>query len=806
MQKSIAIGLLLIFSSIAVFSQKQNAGIIKGIIVEKSTRKPLEFANISLKNVKDSSFFRGTVTDQDGKFQIENLPYGEYKLCYSFIGFNNTVCASIISLNEKQSIKDLGKLSISESTNTLNQVEVVGQKSTFVNSIDRKTFNIGQDLLSKSSSISDLMQSIPSMQVDVDGNVSLRGSDNVTILIDGKPSSMMKLNSAAALQQIPAGNVEKIEIITNPSAKYKPDGTAGIINIVLKKNKGLGLNGNITANVGNDSRYNINGLVNYNTGKINIFGSYGFKKDYRNRKNEITTRTYDNFGLKNYSENNAKSNTDVYYNLVNLGIDYKINENNKVGISGNGNFRFQRQENYSNYLLEDSLQTVTSNYDRNRYLPESESDLDFSGYYQHTFDKEGQELNINFSSSLTTEKEDNYYTNIYQVPAGVVSYDNMFYHHTNDENQLSIEYTKPFSKDKKLECGYQLDNFNNNLNLLRDTLNMATDNWEEDPLRTNRFIRTEYTHVIYATFEQEFKKFSYLIGLRGEQTYTKANLQSKDSVILSQYTRIYPTLHLSYKLTDKHTLQLNYSHRIRRPEDEELNPFPEYQDMQNIRVGNPTLKPEDIHSVELDYQFKKAETNFLSTLYYRYNYNSITKIVTNTGNNVFVTSLENISKNESSGLELVFTTSIRKWANISISENTFYNTIDASELGFSNSKSNISLSANGSVSFNLTKSTTWQISGNYSGEKLTPQGKSLPIFVLNSGIKQELLKRKLTITLSASNIFNSTNNILLIDTPELYRKESRKRLDQALYIGLSYSFGNSSKKQKENGIKYDNQF
>jgi len=804
MRNVLVVSLLILININGLFAQKKGIGSIKGFIIEKTSGNPLEFANVVIKNKTDSAYIQGAVTDKDGMFVFEGLPNGEYKIIYSFIGFDETKTPAIV-IDSKQSRIELGKLYISETPTAVNEVEVVGQKSTFVNSIDRKTFNVGQDVMSKSGSVSDLMQNIPSVQVDVDGNVSLRGSENVTILVNGKSSSMMNLNRAAALQQMPANSIEKIEIITNPSAKYKPDGTSGIINIVLKKNKGLGLNGNITANVGNDNRHNFNVLANYNPGRLNIFGSFGIRQDDRIRISDVSTRTYDTSQLINSSKTYTIGHARPIYNLANAGIDYKLNDHNKVGISANYNYRFQRQNDISTYALLDNQENSITDYDRVRYLPELESDLEITSTYQHLFDKEGHELNVNFIFTRSLENEDNYYTNTYRTPFPIVRYDNMFYHHVNKGSELSIEYTKPVSDNSKFESGYLLEYFNNDLNLYRDTLDLVSNVWNKDFGRSNRFIRSEYTHVLYATFEKEIGKFGFLAGVRGEQTNTQANLVTLDSIIPKQYTRLYPTLHLSYKLTGKQELQLNYSHRIRRPEDEELNPFPEYQDLQNIRVGNPNLKPEDIHSLELGYQLKENSTTFISTLYYRYNYNGITSITRSIGNGVLQNTLENLSQNQSSGLELILSASLGKFANLNLSTNTFYNTIDASTLGFSKNKSMISWSAKGNIGFNLTKSTVWQVTSNYSSESLTPQGRRLPSFVINTGLKQELFKNKAALILTVSDIFNTLRSNYILDTPEIYRNEIRKRSARMIYFGFMYSFGNSAKKQKDNTIKYDNQ-
>lgn len=791
------------FLSAGLWAQNTGQGIITGTIIEKTTDKPLEFANVMLKGITDTTLVMGAITNKNGEFRFEKLSLGEYKLNYSFIGFDKIEVA-VPALTAASSKINLGRMFISETGQTLGEVEVTARKSTFVNSIDRKTFNVGSDLMSKSGSVSELMQNIPSIQVDMDGNVSLRGSENVTILVDGKPSVMMDLNRAAVLQQMPASSIDKIEIITNPSAKYKPDGTSGIINIVLKKNRSLGFNGNINANAGNENRYNMNVLANYNPGKFNLFGSYGFRQDDRIRFIEMNVNTFSSSQLLNHSRTYSVGTARPVSNIANAGIDYKLNSNNKISVSGDYNYRFQRQKDVSTYTMQDNTSYTVLDYDRARILPEGESDLELTSSFQHTFNREGHELNVNFISSVSHENEDNYYTNTYRIPASAVFYDNMFYRHLNKESELAVEYSLPIAEDRKFETGYLLTFINNDLDLLRDTLDTQTEVWNKDQERSNHFIRSEYTHVAYATYEQEVGKFGFLAGLRAEQTYTTANLVSRDSLIKSSYTRFYPTLHLSYKLTNTQELQLNYSHRIRRPEDEELNPFPEYQDMRNVRAGNPNLKPEDIHSLELGYQIKKNATTFLSTLYYRYSYNGITSIITNLGNNVLLSTLQNLSKNRSSGVELLLSTSIQKIITINLGTNTFFNAIDASDLGYSSKKSTVAWSTNANISFTLSKSSVLQVTSNYQAKRLTPQGYQQPTFVLNAGFKQEFLKKRATFMLTISDVFNTMRNVTIIDTPVLYEKMIRKRSPRIIYAGFSYAFG-KSQKAKENGLKYDNQ-
>ena len=796
--------LTFIFGYFTLHAEMLEPASIKGVIIEKSSGQPLEFATVVVKNKKDS-VINQSVTDKNGFFVFKGVEAGEYKLSYSFIGYDKTDSLRIVIKSAQQRV-DLGKLYISEATKTLGQVEVVGQRSTFVNSIDRKTFNVGQDLMSKSGSVSDLMQNIPSVQVDIDGNVSLRGSENVTILIDGKPSAMLKVNRAAVLQQMSANNIEKIEIITNPSAKYKPDGTSGIINIVLKKDRNLGFNGNVTANVGNLNRWNFNTMLNYNPGKLNLYGSLGMRQDNRSRINDIRTKTYDLIG--NYIDSSrtyANGTSRPISYIGNLGFDYKLNDKNKIGASVSYNYRVFNLSDTTNYKVFNQLNVPTLDYDRARYRPEWESDLEFKAFYNHKFNKEGHEINFDLTSSITNENEDSHFTDTYKIPTRSYAKDHTLYTHQCYDTEFSAEYTLPLGEERKFEAGYIYQNISNDLNLIRDTMQTITpvEIFVNDIQRSNEFIRREDTHVLYATYEQEIGDFGYLLGLRAEQTYTRANLVTLDSVLNNNYFRLYPTIHAAYKLNKLSEFQLNYSHRIRRPEDEELNPFTEYQDMRNIRAGNPTLLPEDTHSFEFGYQYKKDATTFLSTLYYRNSYNLITTIIEDLGNNVFKSTLQNLSQSQSAGLELILSSSIDKLLSFNIATNAYYNTIDASSLGYTSNKSNIAWTANANLNLNLTKSTVLQFTTNYSAETLTPQGKRLPSFVLNSGLKQDLFKKKGAIVLTVSDIFNSMRYQFEIDTPTMKRTELRRRSSQTIYLGFVYSFGSADKKQKDN-LKFDN--
>jgi len=800
--KVLVIGLLLLFNSIGLFAQNPGAGSIKGVIVEKSD-KPLEFVNVMVKNMKDSSMVQGAVTDKHGLFVVEGLPFGEYKIGYSYIGFGETE-SGVIVLDSKHHRVDMGKLFISESGIILNEVEVIGQKSTFVNSIDRKTFNVGQDLMSKTGSVSDLLQSVPSVLVDIDGNVTLRGSDNVMILINGKPSALMGANRAAVLQQMPANSIEKIEVITNPSAKYKPDGTSGIINIVLKKNENLGLNGSISLNAGNQKRYNGNIITNYNPGKLNVFGSYSIRQDDRFRIIEdFRKRTNLNNGPIAYFHQNSQDHSRPLSHILRTGFDYKVNDHNEVGVAGSYNYRSLTREAIDINTYENADFLVNKKYNRILTNPEYEKDMELTAYIHHAFAKEDHELNVDFTASRSQERDDNRFNNIYHIPVSPSTFDNTLIKEGEDESQLSFEYLNPISDDIQFESGYVLESRKADLDFFGESFDPNTNLWSKDIEKINHFVYTENIHVLYATYAQESGKFGFLGGIRAEQAFINSNQLTTETIKRNQYFRFYPSLHIAYKISDLHELQLNYSHRIHRPDGDDLNPFPEYQDPYNLRIGNPLLKPADIHSIEMGYQLKKDKMSFLSTLYYRYTYNGISEITRYVNDSVKLTVKENLSKSSSAGLELVCSKSIGNFANIHLGSNIFYNTIDASNLGYSKNKSIVAWSANLTAGFNISKSQVLQLTTNYSASRLTPQGKQLPSYILNIGLKQEVMKKKGALIVTISDLFNSLRNNTIVDTPELYETINRKRSARIVYLGFTYSFGTS--KKKENSLKFDEQ-
>lgn len=745
----------------------------------------MEFVNIVLKSAKDSAVVVHEVTDQKGVFSLKNIPIGTYFLQASFIGFDD-VKTPVFYLEGAK----VFPIFMDDSKQTLNEVQVSAKKAIFSNSIDRKVYQVDMDLMAKSGSASEVLQNVRLVQVDIDGNVSLRNS-TATILINGKVSPLMGKNAAAVLQQLPANSIERIEVITNPSAKYKPDGTGGIINIVLKKTVKRGWNGNLTGNVGNRERYNASSSFSYNPGRMNVFGSYSIRQDDRIRTtiNNRTQKDSETGAVNNYQDQ-LESKTRPFSNIATLGLDYTINDKNSFGLSGNYYLRKQQKHDLTVKKVSD-FNGLKQDYDRVRANSEEESNSSALLYFEHNFTKENHKLRMEFNIAHSPETEKNNFTNIFRYPVQTDQRDYTLIKQTTDVKNLLLSYENPLSENTKLEAGYD-GQFN------KDDM----DFYGADVLRTNHFIYHEHIHALYSTFSHEVNKISIMVGLRAEYTDLKSALISAGTSIPNHYFKVYPTLHFSYKLNDHKELQLNYSRRVRRPEGDDLNPFAEYADPTNIRIGNPYLLPEIIHSVEAGYLWRKNGLSILPGIYYRYTANRFTSITSPLNDSVLVTKQENLANDKAMGADVVLSGNINSKINLSLTPNIFYNQIDASNLGYSNKKSTITWSTNFNMGYLITNTLSFQLNSIYKSSRLTPQGTFLPSFVMNAALRKDVFAKKGSIYLAGSDLFKTQRQEVDLQGPYLVQHVKTNSNSRMVYLGLSYNFGSVPKKKKE--LQFDN--
>lgn len=803
---SLPFRLILVFTALSLVALGRaapNRGTITGSVVDAASGKPVEYATVRLRHPPRGEIVQQGVTDAAGKFRFENLPAGAYDVDYALVG-GEPRASQPVTLTSDASTAELGALRLkANDVVKMEAMAVSAHREAFYNSIDRKVYNVGTDVQSAGGSASGLLQNVPSVQVDVEGNVSLRGNSNVLVLIDGKPSSLMSTaNRADVLEQMPADTIQRIEVITNPSAKYRPDGTAGIINLVLKKNQTRGVSGAVRVNAGNDSRANAGVSLNYHPGRYNLSGSVNVRQDDRLRYSAETRRHPDtSSGSTISTTQSSREHMRPLSRLAQLGLDYTLTKDDKLHAAASYQYlSFFRTSTVSNQAATVGS-PVTLDYDRLRTDPEWHKTWEVESGYQHSFAEPGHELDVELKHDRHQELEDNHYTNRFRVPVTPLEQDYTLMNPTESETSLTADYSRPLANDGKLEAGYSGDFNDDDTDFHGGFLDPVTAQWSIDTTQTNRFIYKDWIDAAYMTYGRTFGRFGFLAGLRGERTLVHTNQATVHLTDATEYYRLHPTLHLNYNLTDTSQLQLNYSHRVHRPESDDLNPFPEYQDPYNLREGNPKLRPEETHSIEAGYQYHQDDTTYLAGIYYRDTYKAFTTVTRYIDAVTLLTTHENLASNQSGGVELVATTPIGKAVNLNFSANGYYSQIDASNLGFSAKRSTLAWDAKLNLEWHATKTNLIQFNSNYSAKRLTAQGYRLPTYYMNLGWRHDFAKKNLAFILTVSDLFNSLKERTIIDTPTLHDDLTRRRSSRIVYAGFIYSFGQAAKKPK--GMDFD---
>ncbi|MEI6890360.1 MAG: TonB-dependent receptor domain-containing protein [Bacteroidales bacterium] len=801
MARSVILLLAMTLLPLLSTAQSRIKGVIQGKIIETQTKIPVEYANVALIDTLDGKIVSGAVSDSTGYFRLKDIPAGIYFLDYSFIGYEKQR-SKPIGIDRKNNLVDAGELGLKPSAVNMKEVTVTADKNMIVSRIDRKIFNVQQDIMAQTGTVTDILQNIPAITVDMDGNISLRGSGNVTILVNGRPSTMA---GTASLDQMPASLIERIEVITNPSAKYRPDGTAGIINIVLKKNRKAGFNGILGANVGNNDRYTTNLQLNMNTGKVNLFGSYGFRKDYRWRRSDLNSQTIDTSTMQStYLNQYSTGFSRPVSNLATLGIDWSISDNDVTGISGTLNYRgFDRTSTSYNLYKNDSLQP-TEYFIRDQNGPDYETSIGANAYYEHTFNRETEhKLRADFVFQYDDEHENYTYTSAFSIPPYPDARDYNYNHILQKKLNLALTYSRPLWKNASLEAGYDGNMEISDQDFLVQYYDNNVGGWITDSTLTNHFKGNQTVHAVFGTLSYTIKKFSFMLGLRPEMALLNLNFMTEDTSVIQTYFAVYPTLHLALE-SGNNEWQLNYSRRVNRPSPEDMNPVPEYRDPRNFFVGNPKLKPEDIQSFEFGYSVKSGKVNLIPTLFYRYRLNGFTTVTYSLNDSVLITTMENLSHDQSAGIDFSGNAQIAKILNINFSASGYYNEIDASNLGFSKNKAALSWNAKLNASLSITKTTILQINGQYRSSVLTPQGMRYPTWGVNAGFRQDFFKKKLSLIITVSDLFNSSSSKSTINTPVLVQESLRRRDGPVIYGGLVFNFSSNSKKEKEVKFEFDN--
>ena len=797
-----------------VLSQPTPAGKITGRVVEGNTSKAIDFASIILLDPAGKTV-KSTRSGLDGAFTLSNLAFGQYTLKITFVGFSPFSREGLI-LSETSPEINLGTIQLSPGkSNVLKEVVVQGQRNNMSLGVDRKVFNVEQSMVSEGGSATDLLANVPTVAVDIDGNVSLRGSGSVRVLIDGKPSAIGGGDIATVLQSLPASSIETIELITNPSAKYDPEGQTGIINIVLKKNKKIGVNGAVSLSAGNRDNYNASTNLSYRDKNVNLYGNYSFRYGNRIGGGFNNTIFFNNNSAINNNLDGKRQNTG---NTAKAGIDYYINNKTTLGFSANINFRnSDRDEDINYYYL-----NAASGNDSTSFRTSREDDKD-KGYdlnldFTRKFKREGEELMANLS--MGRSREDEFQTlqqNFFNSSGSPLN--NMRDLRNNDGSELSknyniqADYTLPFSKTQKLETGYRTTARIEDASQLSQTFDVSSNTYRTDFAQTNDFSLEDIVHAIYGNYQNQItEKFGFQAGVRAEQAYLNTEYQGIDTITnlrTSQpgnlrYFRLYPSVFLTKKLPAEQQFQLSYTRRVNRPRGWQVNPFRDLSDPNNIRVGNPNLRPEDIHSFELSYmKYFKGFT--LTTSAFARQVNDVVEgVQTSIDSATTLTQFINLTRNRAAGVELIGRADFSKAFNLTANVNIFYNKFFGSPQN--NIQPNSGYNWNSSLIGNMqfSKTLSGQINANYMASRVTAQGKSKAMWGTDAALRLDMLKKKGSLSFNMRDVFNTRKWGFFTETYLFARESQRRMLGRMATLTFTYRFGQADLQQRKKSDKNNN--
>jgi iron complex outermembrane receptor protein len=772
---------------------KPQIGKVIGIVLDTANGQALEYVTLTAYSLPDSTFSGGGITDKNGQFQI-SLPAGRFYLRISFIGYN-TRFSKNFTVTPQATQADLGRIYLSTGAQQLNTVEVSDARADYTNSIDKKVYDVNQNITNAGGTATDILQNIPSVAVDMDGKVSLRGSENVTILIDGRPSGITGADRQAALQQVPASMIDRIEVITNPSARYDAQGMAGIINIITKKDAKKGFNGSVTLGQGSNGKYN--GAVNINNRmkKVNLYANYNWRTDNRwfTREGEQHTLTADtNF----YFLTGGRGLSNDISHVGRIGADFYLNAYNTLSLSGGMNYRTSRNDDSISYSFLDAARGFTSGFDR--IVAERQKFLggDMAFDYAKAFPGSQRKLTASASLSYIDRQDRNEFRNSLadESPYQKNNADNVF-----ATGIAQIDYTHPVNDSLRFETGlkYSLRNYDNNQAVL------FTDSYGffvTDTRYSDNFIFNENIYAGYVQAAMHRGKFDMQAGIRAEQTQLTGTSSSTTADFENNYLGIFPSVSVRYTVKPGYEWQVSYSRRLNRPGNGQLNPFVDISDSINLRSGNPFLRPEYISSAE--FNLARSFENGISvsgTAYFRYTTDLISMVRTydvNTG--IALVRPFNYTSGNNLGIEGVFRMPLpKRRGNVMLTMNGFRNQINGENLEAGLQSEALNWSGRITVNYRLLPATNLQLTGFYNSPFIQPAGRFMMVGGLDFGLRQDLFKGRAQLTANLSDLFDTKEFRLTNKLTGYELNAKRKRESRILMITFTWRFGKAEESNQQ---------
>ena len=827
--------IVLVFTILSVAAVAQQGG-VRGKVVDARSGENIEYANVALLRASDSTLVNGTVSESNGSFAL-TAPYGRYVLRVTFMGYDAYYHSNVVVLNDRHRDVNVGKMPLRMSGTLMEAVEVTAERSMVEYQLDKRIINVDKNIVSSGGTATDVLEQVPSVAVDNDGNVTLRGSSNVKVLVNGRPSELLSSDLASLLEQIPASTVENVEVITNPSAKYDPEGMSGIINIKLKdKTAGaLGLNGVVNVNVGAPLPFMVpdslpsliptamgNISLNYSTEKYNLFLNADLGR--RTRGHYGTTdiaHRMDGIDYLHDLQNEYSLNPSLM-GSVKVGGEYYFDGKNSLLLSYQLRGGSRQRQNWiyaHDQLYNDSMSYDQVNQGDNRNLNHS-----FNMLYTRKFDRKDEELTLDATFSTRQVQGTGSQEQVYADPAA--NYDHYFLRSSLTENHhqalnIKLNYLRPLDsflgmEGWRLETGYEgrMDWPDQKADYYRTT---TTTTHVYDATSSTHFDYNQHVHAVYATFGGNLmEKLSLQAGLRGEYSsiYGEDLNHPATKPVDKTYWQLYPTLHLSYKITDLQSMQLSYSRRVRRPHMWDLNPYINVMDGRHLGFGNPNLDPEFTNAFELSYNLGFDKVNLYTAAYFRHSNNTITwygfywdsasvaqyawwEPYNSDYEGYWAAGPQNLANSYNYGLEFIFDWQIASWWKVNLSLNLYEERIEGSSLLNNNVQQGFQ--AGGKLNSFMTLPNDWtlQFSGQYRAPGLDLQATMDPSYWFDLAVKKDVLQKRGTINLRVSDVFCTGGWGHRTDNVELYRVVKNHRLSPTVTVGFSWKINNGLKQRPQ---------
>ncbi|WP_194850351.1 outer membrane beta-barrel family protein [Nonlabens antarcticus] len=801
-----SLSILFLFLSICLYAQETIQ--VTGKLLDKTTQTPLEFATVSLLSNDPNKSPQGGITDLNGNYKILVSP-GTYTLKWEFISFKPVVRNNV---EVKENI-DFGTIIMEQDISNLEAAVVVAEKTTVDLRLDKKIYNIGKDLTVRGGTVSDVLDNVPSVQVDVEGNVSLRGNENVRILIDGRPSALVGFNGAEALRQIPAEAIEKIEVITSPSARYDAEGTAGILNIILRKNRLQGFNGSVNLSTGYPEQFGASLNGNYRTEKWNLFTNTGYS--YRTSPGNASSETSYLFPNGGAANSNAFVSEDRNFDRIgrnyftSLGAEYFIND--QSSIVGNLVYRFGKDDDLTTNSIRriKYITNVEENSFRRQQEEEKENDIQFSLRYDSELDDNGQKLSINSQYSISNEEKPQNITEFSLASNTNTDTERVFETEDETEALLQVDWEKPVGENIQYEAGYR-GNYRDITNsfFLEESADFPNIPLTPDLGLNNTFSYEEFVNAVYGQYGQEFGKISVLGGLRFEQTNVNINQETTNSSDTKSYSSLFPTVNLGYELQDGENITLGYSRRVNRPRGRFLNPFPSRSSESNVFQGNVDLDPAFSNALDLGYLKRWSKLTLSTSIYFNRSTDNFQFIqqptgeITSKGDPVIRRFPINLSTQDRLGFEFTLTYNPVKWWTINSDFNLFrvenngeiMNDPEFQDENFDFINTSYSARLNQKIS--LPAKIDFQARINYRGASEDSQGTNNAITTVNLAASKDILKDKASLTINVSDLFNSRKREGTTRTDDFISASRFQYRERQITLAFTYRF--NQKKRNEN--------